>query len=280
MRSCIYCGKELEKGEKCTCPRSTANQKQDNKNESSTNNTENTKYNNTERTQYKTGYTRKDSWFRRTAEKARARKAARGTRTYDKARLYGIADALRDPVDAVRNPKDFPMALMLALWAVSGALIWLCIFSVITNVPRGPFAILANLMAINGIEGYKTLAYMGMALLSGAVSGLVMFFAYTATFFLINRFVFRDKGTPYRSICQRLALTLLPFTVISVIGTLLSLISPLTLFILLICGAVSFMVLTYEALKTQWVYVEQSKVLYAMILGMFVLLSFISYIII
>lgn len=275
MRSCIYCGKELEKGEKCTCAKSTANRKT---------NTDNTqyKYNDPERTQYQTGYTKKESRFKKAFEKARAKRTIKRNKidkSFWQTQLERFKEALLDPVSSVQNPKDMGMGAMLLLWALLGAVMWLCLYFIVTNVPRGPFSMLANVMSFNGIAGYKIIGYMLMTLASGAVSGIILFLAYTGVFFAINRFVFRDRITAYKAICQRLALTAVPFTAVCVIGALISSFSSTTLMILLLCGAMSFTVLTYEALKAQWAYIKPGKVVYGMTLGMFILFTLICYII-
>lgn len=290
MRSCIYCGRELEKGEKCTCARSTANRQGQREASDTGKNTQSDstyngeyRYNDPERTQYRTGYTKKDNRFKKAFEKARVKRAARArsgmNRGFWKTQLQRIAESLRDPVAAVQNPKDMSMGAMFGLWALLGAVMWLCIYFIVTNVPRGAFSMLANIMSFNGITGYKIIGYMLMTMLSGAASGIIMFLAYTGVFYAINRFVFRDRQTSYRAMSQRLALTSVPFTAVAVVGALISAFSSTTLMILLLIGAVSFVVLTYEALKAQWIYAAQGKVVYGMMLGMFILLTLMCYII-
>ena len=71
----------------------------------------------------------------------------------------------------------------------------------------------------------------------------------------------------------------IPFTVICVIGTLLSFLAPITLAILLLCGAATVAVLTYEALRTEWISRSPGKVMYAMMLGYFVFFSIVCHLI-
>ena len=93
MRSCIYCGRELEKGEVCDCPQSVAHRagKQqssaERKNETKTEDKKSDKkqektqanYSNPYKTEtsYKTGYAGTESKFERAKIKHKARKAAR-----------------------------------------------------------------------------------------------------------------------------------------------------------------------------------------------------------
>lgn len=287
MRSCIYCGKELAKGEKCTCSQSRAksNASQNTKNSENTQDKNTyTKYNDPNRTQYQTGYTQKDGFFKRAFEKAKTKRIIRKSRKKKTGNLFkSLLDtfltAMRDPVAAVQNPKYLSMGTMLVLWAIFGAVLWLCAYFMITNVPRGPILMLANIMSFNGLTGYKIIGYMLMMLISGAVSGIILFFFYTGVFYAINRFVFRDRETAYQSFCQRLALTAVPFCAVCILGALISSFSSTTLLILLICGAFASVILTYEALRTQWSYVNQGKVVYGLMLGLFILSAIICYIV-
>lgn len=285
MRSCIYCGRELAPGEKCNCRQGAQNRggsgpRQEEKK------TENaySGYNDPNRTEYRTGYTKKDNIFTRMREKARARSNARhntsGGTNYGARNIWRMLfSAIKSPVDTVRDPAMIKLAAMIALWAVQGALAWLCIFFVVTHSARGPFAMLANLLAFHGIEGYRVVLYMLLSVLSGAVAGVIGFFLYTGVFFGINRFLIRDKMTRYEEFCQRLAFTAVPFSLIALIGTVISLISTTTLAVLLVCGAAVFVLLTYEALRTQWAGVNPNRVIYMLMLGFFVIATVAGYVI-
>ncbi|MDO5398019.1 MAG: hypothetical protein Q4G33_08800 [bacterium] len=315
MRSCIYCGKELAPGEKCTCRQSAEHRKasdpktgyteatsenskksthksSDNRahGKNRNNSAENragyggSAYNDPTRTEYRTGYTKQESHFRRACENAKARRYAKRTsgankNPFGKGFWHYLLNAFRSPVQTVMNPKSMSLWQMVILWAIQGALAWLCIFFITTHTARGPLAILGNLLAFNGINGYKTIMYMLLTILSGAIGGMLAFFLYTGVFFSMGRFIFRDKSTSYSSFCERLALTALPFSVIALIGTALSLISITSLIILLICGAAIFAILTYEALRTQWAWVPADKTLYGVLLGFFVMTAAAGYLI-
>lgn len=291
MRSCIYCGKELQKGEKCTCVQSRAHSNASQKTQNSANQgqknentyTHTSQYNDPNRTQYQTGYTQKDGFFKRTYEKAKAKRTIRKSRKQNKKHLFRIQldsflNVLRDPVAAVQNPKNSSMGSMITLWAIFGAVLWLCAYFIMSNVPRGPLSMLANIMSFNGMAGYKVIGYMLMMMLSGAVSGTILFFLYTGVFYAIGRFLFRDRDSSYQSVCQRLAFTSVPFCAICVIGALVSSFSATTLLILLICGAFASVILTYEALRTQWSYLNQGRVVYGLMFGLFILSAIICYI--
>ncbi len=288
MRSCIYCGRELEKGEVCTCPQSVA--RRNAKSSSEPQDKQKAKQNNyndpfrTE-TSYKTGYTGKESRFERAKAKREARKAARKTSAKNinpKGFFTGlwryVIDFAKSPVEKVSNPGYLGKGAILTIAAIQGALLWLCMFFVMRGGAVGPFKFLASVMSFNGSAGYNLIASMFMSLVSGAISGVVLFFLYSGIFYLINRFILRLK-TAYWDFCVRLVGAWIPFTIICAIGAVLSILSPLTLVLLLLCGVVTVMVLTYEALKTEWIMYPPTKVMYAMILGYFVFFSILIHLI-
>lgn len=277
MRSCIYCGKELEKDEVCTCPQNTARikAKEEQKKQQ---NTKQDNYQNPYKTEtsYKTGYAGKESRFERAKSKWEAKKAAKKTSARNvnaKGFFTGlwryVMDFARSPVEKISNPGYLGKGGILTLAAIQGALLWLCMFFVIRGGAVGPFKILASVMSLNGSVGYNLVANILMALVSGAVSGVVLFFVYSGIFYLINRFIFRLK-TAYWDFCVRLVGAWIPFTITCAFGAVISILSPLTLALLLLCGGVTVIVMTYEALKTEWVMYPPTKVMYAMILGYFV----------
>ena len=95
MRSCIYCGRELEKDEVCNCPQSVARRAaKNNESAKSDANDKNTQKENTHHyqkkdntnnyknpyrteTSYKTGYAGKESKFERARTKFHTKRAAR-----------------------------------------------------------------------------------------------------------------------------------------------------------------------------------------------------------
>ncbi len=289
MRSCIYCGRELEKGEVCSCPQSAARRAarkaEQTAGTSRKSSDKNQNYNNPYKTEtsYKTGYAGKDSKFERAKTKHRARRAAKKSaarNTSSKGFFKGlwryVIDFIKAPVEKISNPGYLGKGAILTIAAVQGAVLWLCMYFVLRGGSVGPFKLLASAMSFNGEAGYKLIGMILLFILSGAVSGVIMFLLYSGIFYLINRFIMRLK-TPFWEFSIRLAATWIPFTVICAIGAALSLLSPITLAVLIMCGAVTVAVLTYEALRTEWISQPASKVLYAMILGYFVFFTVIGH---
>ncbi len=277
MRTCMYCGRELAKGEKCTCPQSVMRRggnaqgaSETGKSETNSNqNAQNTQYTKNQGTSYKTGYAGKDSPFERARNRYKAKRAARGARPRG-GTWRDIWSAVLSPVEAVTNPPNLGIAAMLIIAAAMGAFLWLGVYFVLSGGGVGPFRLAAAMMGFGG--GYPLIARIGLTLLSGAVAGVIMFFLYTGIFYLIGRFVVRVRE-PYWQSCVRLVTAWIPFTAISLLGVLLSLLSPLTLAALILCGAAITAALTYVALKTEWYSVPPSKTLLSMLLGYFLFLS-------
>lgn len=294
MRSCIYCGKELEKGEVCDCPQSVAHRaakeqrnntyKSTSENEyrSNADNSSNS-YNKTyNSTSYRTGYTKKESKAKQAWDRHKMKRfvhrSSKNTKGFFRNLIELIRKFILSPVESVINPQNISKITILTISAIQGAVIWLCIYFIMSNVRRGPFALLASLLAFNGTSGYINIVNMLMAILSGAVSGIILFFIYSGIFYAINRFIFR-LNTRYWDFSQRLSLTCIPTTVLGIIGALCSVFSSTTLMIFMLCGAVSWVVLTYEALRTEWISKTPGKTMYAMMLGFFVFFSIICYLI-
>lgn len=294
MRSCIYCGRELEKDEVCNCPQSVARRAaKNNESAKSDANDKNTQKENTHNyknpyrteTSYKTGYAGKESHFERTRTKFHTKRAARksSARTADPKGFFAglwryVVNFIKSPVDSITNPGHIGKGAILTIAAVMGAVLWLCMFFILRGGAVGPIKLLASAMSFNGSAGYKLIGMIALSIVSGAISGIVLFFLYSGIFYLINRFIMRLR-TDYWEFCIRLVSAWIPFTVICVIGTLLSFLAPITLAILLLCGAATVAVLTYEALKTEWISQPAGKVMYAMMLGYFVFFTIVCHLI-
>ena len=266
MRTCMYCGRELEKGEACTCSASRARrgETEDNSNPYRT------------ETSYKTGYAGSDNRFERARDKYRAKREAKKNSPRKSGFFRDLwqfcVKAIKNPSDAVSNPAHIGMWAMVTISAVMGALLWLCIFFIMRGGAVGPFALIASALSFSGTEGYRLLASIGLCILSGAIGGVVMFFLYTGIFYFINRFIMRLK-TKYSEFCIRLVTAWVPFSLFCLAGAVISILSPYTLIAILAAGAAISAALTYEALKTEWYSVPPSKVIWGMVLGYFVFFS-------
>lgn len=271
----MYCGRELKKGEKCTCPQSVtrhgggANDTSSNGRKKTDYNTQNTQRTQNRQTSYRTGYAGTGSQHERAKNRYRAKRAARRGMGRGGIRQY-IVSSIITPVESVTNPVNPGMAVMLLIAAVMGALLCFDVYFALVGSGSRPYWYIMASMGLD--DGYSLISGVGVAVLAGAIMGVVMFFLYTGIFYFINRFVMR-LHTAYRDFCVRLVTAWIPFAFICLVGVLFCLLSTITLTALILCGAVISSALTYVALKTEWYSVPPSKALFSMLLGYFLFLS-------
>lgn len=305
MRSCIYCGRELEKGEVCGCPQSAAarakreaaNQASAGKTDSGTNNAgngqantgSNSYYSQSNDSSYRTGYTKKENRVKQAWQKAKMKYTGREkSRTVNEMREKGfwrnlfaiIIKFFKSPVDAVTNPGNITKATAAALAMINGVVCGLCLYFVKSGARRGIFSLSAAILGFKGMAGYGTIMNILLSMVSGLIGGVLLFMLYAGIFLFICRFVFRKKTVLYRDIFERLSVTLIPMTVICAFGILISMVSPYTLAMLLCTGVIIMSVLTYEAMRTELIEYSASKVLYSVALGIFIFAGIVNAIII
>ena len=276
MRSCMYCGRDLSDNEKCNCPGAVKRREEKQKSQNSDYNPGYGKYNNSD--YFRTGYTKKENKIKRMWSRFKTKRAEKKNRprTSYKGGVKGffqnVLAFIKNPVNGILNPKNFSIWQMLLIAAIQGAIIAMGVFFVTTGASRSWFKFLANVIGFGGIEGYKTLAYIAMSALSGAVGATVMSLIYWGVFYLIGRFIFRSFTT-YTGVGQRLVMTTIPFTVFAAFGVLFSFLSTTTLMIMLLIGVLSSMILTYVSLNEEWSQKSESYVFYALLLGYFILFT-------
>lgn len=273
MRECIYCGRSLEKGEKCTCAMSVA------KRMSKSGTQSDTKTDN-----------KADKKAEKQAEKARRKEARRVKREQRHAyRQYNfntkgvfrqmwqlIVSFIKSPVETVMNPGEMSKGLIILFVALEGVIGGLCAFSVTTGAIRGPVGFLGNVMGFKGTAGYSVLGQWAASAFSGAISGIMVFFLYSGIFYIVNKWIFK-QFTPYWEFVKRFAFAPLPFTVIGAVGVILGIFSQLTFIVLLLCGIIGTILITYEILKSVWYSKSADKIIYTMMLCVFVFLMILIY---
>ncbi|MDD6482998.1 MAG: hypothetical protein PUF72_00260 [Clostridiales bacterium] len=284
MRSCIYCGKELEKDEKCSCPQAQAHRRareaaQGQPNESGKEQT-GYQYTNQQSNTYHTGYTKRENAIKHAWEKHRAKKRARAkngnTGVWDDI-WQSFVNTIKAPVNAVTNPRYISRASIVLLAMIQGAVIWLCMYFLRTGIVRSPFGLMMSIITINPGKA-SSLLWMLMTIVSGALGGVVFFVIYSGVFYLINRYIFKRRSG-FWNFSQRMILTSVPFTLICIIGCVFGLISSTTLAIMIVCGATAMIALTYEALRSEWISQSSTSVMYSMMVGFFIIVSIICYLI-
>ncbi len=288
MRSCIYCGRELKDGEVCSCPQSAAHRARRTGGETSGTDSKkasggkHTNYQSSYRTDtsYRTGYSEKQSRFGRMKQRFNAHRAVSGKNKSDFFKELGryIIEFVKSPTDSIANPARLGKGGILTIAAVMGAVLWLCMLFIQRGKNAGPLKFLSSLMGFGGAEGYPYIAQVLAGIVIGAISGTLVFLLYSGVFWMINRFIFRLQ-TPFWSFSVRMVSAWIPFTVICAVGALFSIFSAFTLIMLMLCGAASLVVMTYEALRTEWISRSAGKVMYAMLLGYFIFFMIVFYLI-
>ena len=289
MRSCIYCGKELGKGEFCSCAGAVArrNAKNSDSAKKSNGSEENKEkqhnhqgFYGTDSNTYHTGYTRrenpiKSAWTRYSARKSAAR-AQHAKKSHRRNVVFDLVSFIKSPVETVYNPGYMSSAFIIAIAGLSGALIALCIYFMFAGVLRGAMSLVSNTMGIAPILGSAGfLPGVVASIIIGGLLGIVTFAIYNGVFWAIDKFMFKNR-TAFWDFAARLILRPIPMALLSLLGLFFGLFSSATLAVFLFCGAVSLVALTYEALKTEWPSKSPTQVFYAMLLGFLVIGALVS----
>ncbi|MBR0365388.1 MAG: hypothetical protein IJH94_01125 [Clostridia bacterium] len=269
MRECIYCGRQLEKGEVCSCAMSVAKRREREMN------AEQAKPDGDTARADKAA--QKEEKHRAREEKKRAkeekRKQAKTGGTNANNAFAGawrlFKDFVKSPIDTIMNPVGMGIPEMLILVIAEGSIGGLCAYSIVTGASRGPFSFLGNLLGFKGLTGYSVLLGWLMSAVSGAVSGMLMFFIYSGIFYLINKWIFR-QFSPYREFIKRFAFVALPMAAVGVAGIVLGMFSQRTFAMLLVAGAAGAVILTYELLRSVWYSKSASKTMLVMMIAIFI----------
>ncbi len=268
MRECIYCGRQLNAGEKCSCAMSEARRRQKSEEPRVEENPKEKK--------------RAEKEARKQEAKERRRRDREARRNAWKPN-GGIKDAfielkrltvafIKSPVDTVMNPGEMSKAVIFLFIILEGIIGGMCVFAITTGAVRGPIGTLGAMMGFGGMDGFNLVRGWVMSAISGAISGAVIFFVYSGVFYLVNRFIFK-QFTPYWEFVKRFVFAPIPLTVIGTVGVLLGLFSYSTFLILLISGLTGVILITYEILKSVWYSKSPTKTIYTMMLCIFVIIT-------
>lgn len=259
MRECIYCGKSLEKGEQCNCAMSVAKRMQKEADNAKDENVKEPKKKKEKKERIK-----RERPLRYKKTNAEAKNA------FLRAWQLFIS-FIKSPVDTVMNPGEMSWAVILILVAAEGIVAGLCAFSVITGAVRGPISFLGNAMGFKGLAGYEVIKGWVLAAISGALSGTAIFFLYSGIFFAVNKWIIR-QFSPYSEFVKRFAFVAMPTSVLGVLSVVLGLFSQTTFVLLLICGLIGSIIITYEILRSAWYMKTPNKTMYIMMICIFIFL--------
>jgi len=281
MRSCIYCGKELEKDELCNC--SAAVSKRNAKAQNTASSDSNHTYNEyTNPNSYHTGYTKrenpfKSAWNRYTTRKNAARAHFSSAKKVPRRNiLFDTLSFFKSPINTVINTSHISIGFVFAMSALAGALVGICAYLILLSLIHiGVTITSTSAIALGIFSNTDVLAGMGSSLIIGAVAGCIVYLLYCSSFYLVNRLIFRDPAK-FRELLTSLSLCPLPLAISGILGLVFGLFSLTTLVIIIFVGAIFTVILTYEVLKLRWCYHAPNQVLYGTILGFFVFALIIS----
>lgn len=285
MRSCIYCGKELEKDEKCNCYSAINRRKQNsNANTSDTSAKSNNRYessHNNASNSYHTGYTKrenpfKSAWNRYTTRKNAARVHYNNVKKAPKRNIFfDTLSFFKSPVTTASYTSHLGISFVFIIAALAGALSGLCIYLILLSFIKRAGSITSPLTIPLALwDGTQILSGIAFSLIVGAIVGVVIFLLYCTSFYIVNRLIFRDSSK-FSEFLKSLSLCPLPLAVSGVLGVIFGLFSIYLMAVILLSGAVFTIILTYEVLKARWRYQSENQILYGTLLG-FLMLAMLS----
>lgn len=282
MRECIYCGRQLEKGEQCDCAVSVAKRRAKTENEQKGNGdaAEKNRRKEEKLNEKKRQKERKENEKNARREQARAWKETRRNNGSDAKLVFSefwrlLVKFVKSPVETIMNPGEMSKSLMLLFVLAEGIAGGLSVYSVLTGAVRGAFGFLGNIIGLNGIGGYDMIKGGIMAALSGAVAGVLIFFAYSGVFYVVNRWLFK-QFTPYWEFVKRFVFAALPMSILGVAGVVLGVFSQTTFTALLLCGVVGSLLITYEILRSVWYSKSTTVTIYTMMVCIFVFIALVT----
>ncbi len=278
VRSCIYCGRELEKGEKCNCPsavvRRSANASQERTQKSENKTSDGTYSYSAKNNSYYTGYTKKENpiksaWNKYTQRKKAARSQNSTVRKRHRRNIFFDAVSfIKSPITTIYNPGEMSMAFIFAVIALSGIATSLGAYTLFARIINGAASIKTGSinisMIMSGINGLSGVAIF--AVISTIIS-IIAFFVYCGCLYIINKFVMRCNIS-FRDFISRLVLCPICIAFASIAALVFGIFSTTIFALFMFCGIASWIILTYESLKTLWSSKTPNQVLYGMLAGL------------
>ncbi len=258
MRECIYCGRSLEKDEKCTCAMSVAKRMEKEGN-----------VHQEDRFTKKKKEKKKKERIKR--PKIKRERVKRATKNEFIRAWQLLLSFLKSPADTVMNPGEMSWATIIILVLFQGIITGLCVFSVITGAVRGPITFLSNAVGLKGFAGYEVIKGWVLSAISGGLGGILVFYLYSGIFFAVNKWIVR-QFTPYREFVKRFAFVALPLSLLGIISVILGFFSQTTFILLIICGLTGCVIITYEILRSMWHNKTPGKIMYLMMACIFIFL--------
>ena len=264
-RFCMYCGRELEKDEKCNCAGSVA-ARQRKRGNADANKTE----------QAASGKTKKEKAkkARKQLRKPQFNKNERVHKVNRNGNFFAdlwsiIKEFLKNPVYTVTNPGVMGKAESIVLVGIMGVVFSLVVYFSKSNVSRGMLGVVSRMIGFKGTQGFVEIANMLLNILTFTAFAYVQYFIMLGIFYVIQRYILRAY-TDFWDIARRFAMTTIPISVIGLVGIVIGFFSMRTVVMLVLAAAVLSVVLVYEILKSLWQGLLEDRLVYIMSFGYFV----------
>ncbi len=249
MRSCIYCGRDLEKDEKCSCPGAVNARRAKEGPETDAYTTAGTNTGDWQESTYRTGYTNKKKKFsfkKPNFKKPEFKKNAKQVTGFTKRFIH-------DPVNCVSNPGFLKPVQIILIIIATALFVSLC-----------GFFIGARFMPV--IYNIKNLLKYA---LWGTLSGVMLEFLFILVLYLVNRFMLKRRVN-FMTFAMRPAAALIPLMLFALLGAVLSFFASPSSVMLLLTGIALNVVLTYEAMRSEWSFMPASKTMYTLGIAYFI----------
>ncbi len=254
MRECIYCGRNLEKGEQCTCAVSVA--KRMAKEGSAP-----------PKEEPKKERAKKERVKRPKVKREKVKTEAKNSF----ARAWQLfLSFIKSPVDTVMNPGEMSWATIIILAGFEGLIMGISASILTAGKLQSALNFIPQTANIGNFIGYNLINWT-ISGVCGIISGIAMFFLYASIFFVVNRFIMR-QFMPYKEFVKRFAFVAVPVSVLAAISVVFGFFSVTTFLILLITGLVGSVIITYEILSSLWYAKTPARIIYTMLLCEFIFL--------
>ncbi len=282
MRSCIYCGRELGKDEKCTCRQSVRARaaKQENTAGANKSEEEYEKYKRSQTgadrnkgtdsgsTAYHTGYTKKQTKWDRGSFKRKAKmnkdRAKESANDIKNSISHMVKSILLNPMDAVANSGYVSKAVIIVINIITGCALSLDVFMFLLK-RYGHDAFSAKLAQY----GYSFAAANPVFIITNAVVFTALVFLFQLVLYAFDKFVFRSRSG-FWAFASRITAALSPFMISCAVGAAVGIFTIYATLMLIVTGSALSCILLYEALRNQWISLGRSTVFYITGIGIFI----------
>lgn len=249
MRSCIYCGRDLEKGEKCGCPGAVNARRAKEGASYNAGSKQSNPEGGWQDSTYRTGYTTKKKKFnfkKPNFKKPEFKKNAKEVTGFTKRFIH-------DPINCISNPGFLKPVQIILIIIATALFVSLCGFFILARFM--PF-----IYNIRNLLKYT---------LWGTLGGVILEFLFILVLYLVNRFMLKRRLS-FMTFATRPAAALIPLMLFALLGALLSFFAGPSAIMLLLTGFVLNIVLTYEGMRSEWSFMPASRTMYTLGLSYFI----------